>query len=168
MASNCPQCGAELFTVEHNVTGWMPTGVYCPNGCYSIHTTPVPEFEAVDSDPAPGDAIPEPVRIRYADVMRDGGSYALAYDSAEHEVIKVLLRVVRTDGLERTGYHKPQLITVDPVTYEEKSSREIDWDAADRLGYLLRPLVTSGGEIKLGAAPRALEMIRYLSLRGGL
>jgi hypothetical protein len=186
----CPECGSTLFVVEVGVTrteeiiafaanaegwkenpealaGWMPPGVYCPGGCYAIHATPAPDAYEPELAIEP-DGVPRPVRIGFADVMRDGGSYTLFYDSENKETVKVLLRVITTDTLRRTGYRNPQLITVDPLTYEKRCAREIDWDDAAKLGTLLLPLISSGKKISGGGASRATEMIRYLSLRGSL
>lgn len=186
---NCPVCGSALFIVEPGVTnaeeiqefvrkaegwqdnpealaGWMPPGVYCPKGCYVIHTTPpgpVPNELTVPEQ----DGIPRPLRIRWADVLRDGGSYVLVYDAENGDTVKVLLRVVATQQLKRTGYRNPQLIVVDPETYEERGHREIDWDSAARLGsFLLTARAVQDSKIGLGGAARASEMIRLLSLRG--
>ena len=72
---------------EEAIAGWMPTGAYCPNGCYAIYTTPIPE--EVSAEPiADPDGIQRPAGIRFADLMRDGGSYALCYDSVDSETVK--------------------------------------------------------------------------------
>ena len=65
---HCKKCGSTLFYVEPDITtaqeiidfarladgwkdnpdalaGWMPPGVYCPKGCFDIHTTPIPKVK---------------------------------------------------------------------------------------------------------------------------
>jgi hypothetical protein len=189
---SCPLCGSELFVVEPGATtaqeiiafalqaeswstnhealaGWMPPGAYCAKGCYAIHATP-PGPGAGAVEPLEEEhGLPRPVSIRWADAMRDGGSYALAYDTERQETVKVLLKVITTDKLVRTGYRKPRLITIDPATYTEKESREIDWEDAARLSDLLLAVLTIAKcPPAMGGAARASEMIRYLSRGGGL
>ncbi|MCB1616161.1 MAG: hypothetical protein KDI30_09120 [Pseudomonadales bacterium] len=186
----CPVCSGKLFVVEVGVTtktqimafaqnakGWqenpqalaghMPPGIYCRKGCCAIHTTPAP----VQADPIKVEGpfgFPVPERIKWADIMRDGGSYALVYDSANNESVKVLLKVIGTDKLRRTGYRNPQLAILDPLTLEPQKTQELDWDEAAGLGKLLTPLLCSEYEIEFGGTSRASEMIRYLSRRGKL
>lgn len=187
----CQQCNTPLFTVQQEVTtaeeitsfaktaagwrdnpeavaGWMPPGLYCVNGCYAIHSTPIPDFDSTGPTAQP-ERIPRPVQITLADVLRDGGSYQMHYTSDRGEPIKVLLKVIREETasvMRRVGYHPPRLSRLDPKKYEEIDSWEIEWDEAEQLAGLLRPLLVSTGNIKVGSAARAREMILHLNRRG--
>ena len=186
----CPNCCSTLFSVKPGVTtaaeivafamtakgwrdnpeaidGWMPPGVYCANGCYAIHATPIPVFD--NSMPAPArERIPRPVRITLADVMRDGGSYRLDYESNRGEAISALLRVITEGALRRVGYQAPRLSRCDPQTHEKIESWDLDWDEAEQLAGKLRPLLVTSGAISVGSVGRAREMILLLRRRGGV
>lgn len=193
----CLKCGSKMFTVEYGVTtaeeiiafashaadwkenpeavaGWMPPGIYCPLGCFAIHTTPagIPNSSGLLSELGVNieiDGVPKPARIRFADVMRDGGSYVLAYDSENSLSVKILLRVIMTDKFQRIGYQKPQLTITDAISLKLINTRIIDWDDAKILGKLLAPLLSPfDKKIGGGGIPRATEMLHYLSLRGEL
>lgn len=191
-ACHCPHCGGELFSVNPGVTtkaeivsfarqaegwqtnpdaleGWMPPGIYCLKGCTAIHSTPPgppPDLAAPRDEE---DGIPRPRSIRWADVMRDGGSYVLVYTTERQESVKLLLKVITTGTYIRTGYQRPLLVTVDPATGQKKARRELNWEEADQLGkLLLAVLATSNSPPEKDGAARALELIRYLSLSGGL
>ena len=123
----CPQCHKPLFVVQPGVTtaeeiasfaksaagwrdnpeavaGWMPSGRYCVNGCYAIHSTPIPVFDNTGPTSEPV-RIPRPVLITLADMLRDGGSYQMHYDSDLGETIKVMLRVIRAEtACDATGW----------------------------------------------------------------
>lgn len=187
---NCQQCGCEPFSVESGVTtpqeiidfarntegwkdnpdalqGWMPPGIYCPNGCFNLHVTPAVSVEH-SASVSEIDGIPKPIRIKFADVMRDGGSYALMYDSENSISVKVLLRVISTDALHRIGYRKPQLVISDSPSFEAIEEREIDWDDAIILSKKLEALLSPSIKIGGGGFQRAKEILHYITLKGGL
>ena len=131
----------QIMAFAQNAKGWQENpqawqaichrGIYCRKGCCAIHTTPAP----VQADPIKVEGpfgFPVPERIKWADIMRDGGSYALVYDSANNESVKVLLKVIGTDKLRRTGYRNPQLAILDPLTLEPQKLR--NWIGMKRLG----------------------------------
>jgi hypothetical protein len=154
------------------LAGWMPPGLYCPNGCFSLHVTPSPIFDTPVSTPsAPSEltTIPRPLRITLADVMRDGGSYVLVYEAEGNLSVEVMLRVIIEHGssgdMRRIGYERPTL----SVDRSESAApiRELDWDEARELARHLRPLAATN-DILTGSRSRAAEMLRYLSLKGKL
>lgn len=184
----CPRCNAPLFGVRIGVTtaaeiaafaknavgwrdnpeaiaGWMPPGLYCANGCNALHATPIPVFDHARPAPEP-ERVPNPVRITLADVLRDGGSYQMHYDSDRGEAIKVMLRVITKGALRRVGYQAPRLSRLDPKTNETVDSWEIDWDEAEQLANRIHRLLAFDGGVKIGSAARAREMILYLRRRG--
>ncbi|MBF0274728.1 MAG: hypothetical protein HQK84_05805 [Nitrospinae bacterium] len=184
----CPECNAPLFVVQPGITtaeeiiafaknsqcwqenpdaitGWMPPGRFCPNGCHAIHITPVPQFHTTGQKPEPK-RIPCPVRITVADVLRDGSSYELVYESETGDSIKVLLSVITEGELRRIGYKKPCLYRLDPESHKELDLWDINWDEAGELASLLHPLLALNDSIKVGSAARAREMILYLKRRG--
>lgn len=189
---NCTQCGNKAFSVtpgqttaaeimafasqadgwkenQEALAGWMPPGIYCPKGCLAIHITPEIEPNNTWQDKKT-DGIPKPVRILFADVLRDGGSYTLMYES-ETDSVKIELKVIRkikNGNYLRIGYQKPQLIVVEAKTLTAIETKEMDWDEALVLSKLLKPLLISSPKIDGGGKPRATEMLRYLTLRGGL
>lgn len=183
----CPKCRQRLFAVEAGVTtateiasfatrteGWrdnpeaiagsMPPGRYCPNGCFAIHATPVPTGVPAD----PPERVPAPARITLADVLRDGGSYRLDYESTRGERVEVLLRVKAAGKLRRVGYHPPRLGRRQAGARRSADSWPLDWDEAAQLADLLQPLLIFNGDIRSGSARRAREMVLYLRRRGGL
>lgn len=110
--------------------------------------------------------LPEPTRILWADVCRDGGSFELGFLTADGREFKLKLPVKRG----KAGWFRPAALRVGylpPVLSGPSSADQIlDWQQADRLSTLLRPLVQAG--IEAGGAQRAEEMLQFLSMGGAL
>ncbi|MBD8526404.1 hypothetical protein [Pseudomarimonas arenosa] len=184
----CPSCGKPLFVVEPGrttaaeikafasraqgwcenpeaIAGWMPPGQYCANGCFAVHSSPAAQAIANNGR---SERLPPPARIVLADVLRDGGSYRLDYESTWGEFIEVNLPVKIEGKLRRVGYYPPQLRRQPSPGSETTDPWTLDWDEAAALAALLRPLLSLSGDIQGGNAERAREMLRYLGLRGEL
>lgn len=104
---------------------------------------------------------PIPDSIQYADIIRDGGSYLLAYTSANDGICELELMVRLNHNLDRIGYWPPTL-----SIHQRKNKVQLNWDDAEflaaRFSMLLHP------DIGWRGTKRAKEMIAYLQAKGTL
>ncbi|KAI9130619.1 hypothetical protein [Acaryochloris sp. CCMEE 5410] len=107
------------------------------------------------------DNLPIPESIQYADICRDGGSYLLAYTTANEGICELELRVRKNHNYDRIGYWPPTL-----WIGQSQNMLQLNWDDAEyfaaRFSTLLHP------DIGWGGTKRAKEMIAYLQAKGTL
>lgn len=104
---------------------------------------------------------PIPTSIQYADIIRDGGSYWMAYTTADDEACELELRVKKNHNYDRIGYWPPTL-----SIYQRKNKVQLNWDDAEFLAGRLLKLLHP--DIGWGGSKRAREMIAYLRAKGTL
>ena len=107
---------------------------------------------------------PEPKSINWADVCRDGGSYALVYCDgmgAEH-ILELPVILSRQGQFSRIGYSTPTIR--DYHTDCQGEPIALSWQEAAILAKQLSPLVVES----ISGAERAAECIQLLTLGGRL
>lgn len=84
------------------------------------------------------DNLPIPESIQYADICRDGGSYLLAYTTANEGICELELRVRKNHNYDRIGYWPPTL-----WIGQSQNMLQLNWDDAEyfaaRFSTLLHP-----------------------------
>lgn len=107
--------------------------------------------------------IPQPHRVEYCDILRDGGSYELGFVTETDERYMVRIRVIKDRKFKTVGY-KPPVLKRAELDQPLGDDQSLSWDEAEPLLAALRPL--SGGPFEIGTPERAREMFEHWKRRG--
>jgi len=104
---------------------------------------------------------PEPIRIKNADIIRDGGSYMLSYESKDGGLFVLKLPAIMSQEFKLQGYRAP---AVRGFNTDNEPALQLTWAQAQILRTKLLPLLSP--DIGMGGIERAVAMLALIEQEG--